>query len=84
MAAASSGFSALSAFSFNSSVLNISLLVMESINCFLISSLLNLFVFLVFSEPSCSCKQKNNPYTTNLKHHLQTKNAMCNVILRLY
>ena len=83
--AASSGFSTLSAFFFNSSVLFsvISLLIMESISCFLISSLLIRLLFLVFSETFCSYKQKNNHYTTNLKHPPQTKNAMHNLILRL-
>ena len=84
MAATSSGISALSAFSFKSAVSIISLSIIESINYFLISSLLSILVFLVFSEPFFSCKQKNNHYTTNIEHHLQTKNAMCNLILRLY
>ena len=79
MAAASSGFSALSDFSFNSSASIKSLFIMESTNCCLISSLLSFLVFLVFSEHIFSCKQKNNLYTTNLKHPLQTKNAMCNI-----
>ena len=31
-----------------------------------------------------NCKQKNNHYTANLKHLLQTKNIMFRLILRLY
>ena len=58
MAEASSGFSTLSGFSFSSSVSITSLIVMESISCFLISSLVNRLVFLVFSEPLHSYKQK--------------------------
>ena len=81
MAAAFSGFSV---FLFNSSVLIISLLVMESISCCLISSFLSGLVFVMFSEPFCSCKQKNDRYTTNIKHPLHTKNTMGNLILRLY
>ena len=34
-------------------------LIMESISCFLILSLLSRLVFLAFSKPSCSNKQKN-------------------------
>ena len=75
MAAVSSGFSTLSAFLFNSSVSIIPLLIMESINCFLISSLVSLLVFLVFSEPFCGCKQKMTTIP-------QRKNVMCNLILR--
>ena len=78
MSTASLGFSALSGLSFNSSASIISLLIMESINCFLISSLLDPLVFLVFSESLCNCKPKNNHYTTNLKHPLHTKNVHFN------
>ena len=48
MAEASSGFSTLSGFSFSSSVSITSLIVMESISCFLISSIVNRLVFGVF------------------------------------
>ena len=78
MSTASLGFSALSGLSFNSSASIISFLIMESINCFLISSLLDPLVFLVFSESLCNCKPKNNHYTTNLKHPLHTKNVHFN------
>ena len=82
MVAASSSFSALSTFSFNYFASIISLLIMESISCFLISNLLSLLVFFVTLEPFCSCKPKNSDFTKNIKHPLQTKNAMHN--LRLY
>ena len=82
MTAASSSAFALSAFSSNSPVSIISLLIMESINCFLIFFLLSLLVFFVVLEPFCCYKQKSNHYNTNLKHPLQTKNAMCSLILR--
>ena len=52
-------------FFFNSSVSIISLLIMESISCFWISSLLSLLLFVVFSEPFCSCKQTKNHYNTS-------------------
>ena len=57
IAAASSGFSTFSSFPFNSSDSIISLMVMESISCFLIYSLLCLLVFFVFSEILCCCKK---------------------------
>ena len=79
------GFSVLLAFSFSSSVLIVSLLIIESFNCCLISSLLNILVFLVFSEPFLNCKRKKlTTKQKNLKHLLQTKNALSNLILRLY
>ena len=58
ISAASSGFSALWAFSFNSSISITLLMVMECISRFFISSLASLFVFLMFSEPHHSYKQK--------------------------
>ena len=70
----------MSAFWFSFTVSVISLLTMESVNCFLIPSLLSRLVFLL-SEPCCCYKKPH--YTTNMKHSLQTKNAMHNVILRL-
>ena len=60
ISASSSGFSTFSAFSFSSSVSTTSLMVMESISSFSISSLLSRLVFLVFSEPLRSYKQKIN------------------------
>ena len=81
--AASWGFSTLSAFSCNSFVSIISLLTMESINCFFISSLLSRLVFLVFSEPPHNYKQKINTITINLRNRLQAKNAMRKLIFRL-
>ena len=72
--AASSAFSTLSAFSFSSSVLII------------------LWLQLFFIEPPCllgvfrtspQLQTKNNRYTINLKHPLQTKIPMSNLILRL-
>ena len=67
---------ASSVFSFNSSVSIISLMVIELIGSFLTSSLLSCLVFWMFLEPFCSYKQKNNHYTTNLKHLLQTKKGL--------
>ena len=80
IAVASSGFSIFSDFSFNSSVSILSLMVMELISSFLISSSLSRLAFFL-SESFCSYT-KNNHYTTNLKHRLQTKNAMCNIVLK--
>ena len=84
MAATSLDFSALSAFSVYSSPSVILVLIIEYINCCLIFCLLSLLVFLAFSEPCFNHKPKNNHYTANLKHFLQTENAMRNLILRLY
>ena len=41
-------------------------LTMESTSSFLILSLLSRPVFLAFSKPSCSNKQKNKHYNTNI------------------
>ena len=57
-AAASSCFSAFSTFFFNSTISIMSLFTIDSINCFFISSLLGLFVFLAFLEPFHIGKQK--------------------------
>ena len=54
--AASYGFSTLSAFWFSSTVSVISLLIMESVNCFLIPSLVIRLVFLL-PEPCCCYKK---------------------------
>ena len=56
--AASLIFSTSPAILFSSCVSTVLLLNIESTNCFLISSLLSLLVFLVFSELFRSCKQK--------------------------
>ena len=72
MFAASSGFSTFSAGSFKSSISTELLMVMDSVSCFLISSLLRRFVFWLFSV-SQKLKIKNNCYNINLKHPLQTK-----------
>ena len=58
MTKASSGFCTFSGFSFSSSASITSFIVMEPISCFLISSLVNRLVFLVFLEPLHSYKQK--------------------------
>ena len=50
ISAASLGFTAFSAPSFSSSISTALFIVMDSISCFLISSLLRRFVFLLFSE----------------------------------
>ena len=84
MVVTSSDFSTLSALSFNSSVSILSLFIIELIICCLISSLLNLLILLGFSELFLNINKKNNHYTANLKHPIHTKNAMCNLILRLY
>ena len=59
MLAASSIFSTLSAFSFNSSSLStLPLLIIESISCYLISSLLSVLIFLALSEPFFNYNKK--------------------------
>ena len=55
-------------------------LIMESISCFLILSLLSRLVFLAFSKPSCSNKQKNKHYNTNILY--KQKIAMCDIVLK--
>ena len=81
---ASLDFPILLAFLFNSSVSILSSLIKESISCCLIWSLLNLLIFLALSELFFNYKQKNNDETANLNHPVQRKNAMSNLILRLY
>ena len=72
--AASPYLSTFLALSFSSSVSIVSLLMSESISSCSTSSLLSCLIFLISFSP---LKTKNNQYTINLKHPLQTKMQLC-------
>ena len=84
MVAASSYFSTLLTFLLNSFVSTLSPSINESMKCFLILFLLNLFFFVELLVRPFLSMRINSHLIVNLKHPLQAKSTISDLTLRLF